>query len=509
MKRVLNNKGSALAFTLCILMFVVTVGASLLSASYNAHVSTIYSVDSKQAYFTARSAAAATIGYIQKNAGDPEKIENLTLAEGTVPGSIRDSMGDCRVSVSQTDANSLKILSTAVYKGRTSTVSAYLAKAAPAASPMDNLIYVNGSGVSGFGQCTLNGSVFVDGDFALGQGSKIDGNLIVKGNTTFTGAGATTKGLIGFGDVTMANSGTVNGDVRCTGSITTSGGSKITGSSICDGNLSMSSGNHQIAGDATVGGDVKFGGMNTYIGGWLKYRGSLSADGAYSYAGEGEEKIADYTPLDLSSYESSSLPAIDVPSASQNSQLYVPLATLNNDHKTVSTSGKMDKDFFLPSVKTLNYGSTFTVDTGAGDISLLLDSSYNVNRGICLEVTGPHNLYIYLTGDKTEFDLDANQYAGMRPRGADPKLYIIGSGNQSVNLTSNSELDAYIYLPNGSFKASGSPLTTSKFIGSCVAKSFDISSNVSFKYASPDLNGTPLEDLNGGSGWNVERWSDR
>lgn len=507
MKKILNKKGSALILTLCALMFIVTISSAICLASYNAHVATTYKINSQQSYFTARSATAATIEYIQENADDTDAINALTKAEGE---STSSSMGDCTVNVSYINNNTIKVLSTATYKGQKSTVSAYLTKsAAPAGIPTDNLIYVNGSGADGFGQCTLNGSVYVNGDFNLGQGSIINGRAIVTGKTSITGAGATTKGLISFGDVTLDNSGTVDGDVKTKGSITAIGDSLITGNANCDGNLIMNSGSGHIKGNATAGGNVSFAGGG-YIYGSLSYGGTLTGN-ASSFVGNGATKISNYSPIDLSSYESTSLPDIEAPSSSENSQLYTPLNPLTNSNKTVSSSGTMGANF-LSSLSSLDYGSTVTVDTSRGDISLMLNSNYNVGNGINLEVSGSHNVYIYLTGN-SNFDLSANQYVGMHNRGTAPQIYIIGSGNQSVNLTSDSELDAFIYLPNGTFSASGSPLTTYKFIGSCIAKSFDIDSDVKFQYSKPNLSGTPLGGSGSGSGsgsdsWTIERWSD-
>lgn len=490
-------------------MFITIISSALCLAAYNVHVVTVYNINSQQAYFTARSATAATIEYIQKNADNTSAVNYLTSVQGK---STSDSMGDCTVTVSYVNGNtnSIKIASTATYKNQTSTVSAYLTKSASTPEiPTDKLIYVNGPG--SFGQCTLNGNVYVNGNFTIGDGSKINGQTIVNGTTSFTGGSSSTKDIIGFGDIKITNGAVISGNAYSKGNITTNGGVQITKDAYCDGTLSMSNGDHQILGDAFIGSDVSFGGKNVYIKGLLTYWGTM-LNGDNSYAGGGATKKTNYTPLDLSSYVSAELPKIDVPSSGENSQLYVPLTPLTSSNKTVSSSGTMDAAF-LNSLKSLSYQSILKVNTSSGAISLLLNSDYNVGNGISLEVSGSHNLYIYLTGS-ANFDLSANQYAGTETKSTassivKPQIYIIGSGSQSVNLTSDSELDAFIYLPNGTFSASGSPLTTYKFIGSCIAKSFNVTSDLTFQYSQPNTDETsPGGAGSGSAGWTVERWSD-
>ena len=69
-------------------------------------------------------------------------------------------------------------------------------------------------------------------------------------------------------------------------------------------------------------------------------------------------------------------------------------------------------------------------------------------------------------------------------------------------------------MPKGSISASGNSITneTYKFVGCCIVKSANISSNVKFQYSPPNLIGTPLKIFlpnNSGSsyaGWDIGSW---
>lgn len=509
MTKAIKRKGNALILTLCLMTVAVLLSGALLTASYNAHVSTINQIDYQQAYFTARSAVAATINYIQNHADDKSAMDNIINNQGT---GFNSSMGSYTLTVAYANTDKIKITATGTYKGKTSTVAAYMVKTAvPVANqgivPTDSLIYLNGSGASGFGQCNLNGNIYINGDFNLSQGSKVNGQAIVKGNTSITGAGATTKGLISFGNVTIGNSGAVNGDVYTKGNIIMSGSGKINGNASSDGTLDMTSGSGYIADSATIGGDASFAGGGNKIGGILKYGGTASYawGNSSSFVPSGTKKITNYTSIDLSKYDAPSLPAVTVPSITNS-------AILGNNN-IVSSSGIADSNF-ISAVNKLSYGSIITFDTSKNDISLIINSDYNNGNGICWEVSGTHNLYIYLNGN-VKFNVNSNEYIGMHDRSTTPQIYIMGNDDSTVSLNNNSEMDAYVYMPYGKFSASGSPLTKYKFIGSCICKSLNISSNVTLDYSAPNLQGTPIEIIatnqTGSSSysWNLEGWADK
>ena len=177
-------------------------------------------------------------------------------------------------------------------------------------------------------------------------------------------------------------------------------------------------------------------------------------------------------------------------------------AVLNNN--TISKSGSVSNTLF----NLVSGGSTITINT-TSDVRLLFNSvEFKPGKQINFKVTGPNNLYIYLTGN-SNFTVD-NQFIGMQSPNDTSKIYIIGDGNQSVKLN-NCELDAYVYVPMGSFVATGGH-TPYMFQGSCATKSVNIQSSISVNYVSQTIIGTPLEVLNNGqygshaANWVVGKW---
>ena len=513
MKLILKKKdGYVLAWVICLFIIVALLSTVVVSSSIIVSRSTAAQYDTQQSYFTARSAAASVADYIIKNSTDSTAIDSLINNQGS--GSI-PNMGDYTVDVTYASTSKIKISVTATYKSETSIVSAYLIKP-PAPSgiiPTDNVIFLNGSGATGFGQCQLNGDIFVDGNFNLSQGSDINGFVVVKGTTSITGAGNSTTGLFSYGNVYMGNSGTVYGDLKTNGDLKMDGGSYVQGNAYADGSLDMTSGSSRIGSNAVIGKNASFSGGGNRIGGTLTYGGTLSCGwgSVTSFVPMGATKNSNYTPVDSSPYTAQPLPTVSTPTVTQMPELYNPVVITNN---VISSSGTLTPAV-VALIKQKTWGSTILIDARTKDINLLLNNTaLDLGNGINIEAVsdGIHNVYIYMTGSSS-ISIRSNEYFGMQVRSANPRIFIFGDGTQSVNLYNNSELDACIYIPNGSFSASGSELETYKFVGACIVKGVNIQSNVLLHHSKPDLEGTPLaiflSDQYTGSknAWKIESWS--
>ncbi|MGI6279343.1 MAG: hypothetical protein ACOYJS_02130 [Acutalibacteraceae bacterium] len=490
---------SAIIIFLVSSLIMATVTTVSLSTNKNTEVQYNY----QQAYYTARSAVSAVAEYIIDNSYNPLVIDGFINRPGK--GSI-NGMGDYTVYVQYTDDNRIMITAESKFNKQTATATAYLIKPpVKGFIPTDSVVYVNGSAATGIGQSQLYGTVYIDGDLNLGQGSFIYGYAVVKGNTHISGYGHTTSGLFGFGNVTLYGSGTVNGDVYTKGDlIMDSGSGKVDGNVYVDGSLFMNNGSSVIYKDATVGGNVEFGGGSNRIYGNLNYKGSVET--AYGSVGSFvkgiSNKITDYTPVDDASYLSRELPIIKPPTPLENPALYHPVIINNN---TITGTGSITSAV-VAELNSKPYGTVLTIDTSSGDISLLLaDTNFNLNNGLNIEVTGPNNVFIYMTGSSS-MSINSNSYVGMKVRGSNPRLFIFGDDNQSISLNNNSELDACVYIPNGTMNASGAPLTTYKFIGSCTVKKVNLSSNVKFFYSKPDLDETPLDIFNPSNPGSAVKW---
>jgi len=356
-------------------------------------------------------------------------------------------------------------------------------------NPTDYALYINGPAVSGIGQYIINGNVYVNGDLNLSMGQAIHGYTVANGAATIS-SGATTNGLFSFGNVNLETSSIVNGYISTKGDIIMSDGALVTGKAYADGNLNMTSGAPTISLDTTIGNNATFAG-NPRVNGKLYYGGTLSPSNVSYYVPAGATKITNYTPIDATPYNPQALPVISPPTIAENPQLY---NTVMISNKTISNSGTITSSV-VSQINAFPYGSTLTIDASTKDISLLLNNqAFNLGGGINIEVSGTHNVYLYLTGSSS-MTMNANEYFGIKPRGTNPRLFIIGGGAQSVSLQNNSELDACIYMPNGTFNISGSPLTVYKFVGSCIVKTVNIDNNVSLQYSAPNIEGTPLACL--------------
>jgi len=493
-----KNAGYSIVFVVCVLVIVSLLGMVALTLASSTYSNTIYQYKSEQAYFTARSAADTIVKYIQKYHSDSNIMNALMTSTGT--GNI-DDMGNYRVNVSYADSNNnkIKISSSATFRGVNSNVVVYLSKSVSSYGivPTDYALYVDGNvNVGTFNPGVVNGAVYVNGNFGLSYGSEISGKLIATGNINITNGSATTNGIIGFGDVTLSGGGSVIGDALVKGKLTFGGGTTITGNVKCDGDLTMPQG--RILGDATTGGSVTFSGGTPKIDGDLNYMGSLSyAYGIVSDWVKGTvRRTSSYISVNLDEYTASTLPIIPAPQLTNN-------VTMTN--KKISSSGILSDNLF----SSLSYGDTVTIDTSAGDIRLLVKTDFNPQKGLKFVVTGNNNVYIYLTGNSS-FTVGSNQFIGMNDKSLPSNIFIIGDGEQSVSLT-NCELNANIYLPRGSFSASGGAPSTYMLQGTCIANSVNIASQISINYSRPNIAGTPLDVLlTGGSGsesWVIERWA--
>ncbi len=507
MKRILKNRdGYIFIWVISIFLFFSILSVAAFTVSMSASQTTLSQHEKQQVYYTAKSVAWSVAEYINDNASNTDVINSILNNQGT--GSLQN-MGSYTVDVTEVSETKLRIVTTATFRKETYSLATYLI-VPPAPSgiiPTDNVVYVNGPTGSGLGQCKLMGNVFVDGDLNLGQGSKIDGFVVARGNSTFTGAGYLTSGLFSFGNVNLLNGAGVNGDILSKGDVLIDGSGTVEGFLTTDGSLDMRNGN--IKKDAMVANNVNFAG-GAKIDGSLKYGGNITCawGSPSSFVTIGTTNITDYVTIDDAPYRSQALPIINPPGDRPELNTKV-----NIENNIISSSGTITP-LVVSELNQKPYGTTITIDATQEDIHLLLSNTdFNMSNGmhIIVESEGGHNVYLYMTGSSS-ISVNANCFFGMEINGNSPRLFIIGNGEQSISLNNNSEMDACVYIPNGSFSASGSMLEVYKFVGSCVVKDVNISSNVVFHYSGPDIKDTPLDifidedsdDQN--SSWIIESW---
>ena len=394
-----------------------------------------------------------------------------------------------------------------------------------------------------FGNVSMSGGGRVEGDLMLkgsgtmGNGAYVGGNVYAEKGFTYNdgtiGKDLYSKNYLNLnggrvygnayanGNFSLAG-GNVSGNVKTNGYLTVTGGAYVNGNASSDSYMTISNGTINRNAATGTSATLSWGGK---IYGNLTYYGSFSKPDYSNLVSGTVTKLSDpYVPpttpdqliplRDFTPYIGPVLPIISLEKEPTDPPPY--------SNYTITGSGKITTAF-INTLKSHSYGTTIRINADTKDIVLLLDNTnFDTGNGLKFEVVGNYNVFIYLKGN-VQFNLTSNQYFGMYPRGNNPKLFIIGdgTGTQAINLTNNSELDACVYMPKGSFFADGSPLTTYKFIGSCTVKTVTINSNVSVFYSKPIIKDTPLEILNisppaeavttttvaGSVSWELESWS--
>lgn len=513
MKQILTRRdGYILVWVLVVFLVVALASTVMISYAVASSNSTRIQHNARQSYFTAKSAAQAVADYIAASGSGTAALQGIAGKTGS--GSL-DGMGEYTVQVDYVTEEKIRVKAEAYYNGEQNTVTVYLIRPPMPSGvlPTDNVIYLNGDATSGFGQVNMHGDVFINGNLSLGQGSSIRGFVAVQGTTTISGAGHATNGLYSAGSVYMDGSATIDGDLLTKGDVTMNGSATISGMLHADGSLMMYNG--VVQKDALVQNDAFFSGGSDKIKGVLQYGGTVTVGwgSVTTFVPKGASRYTVYTPVDDSKYGAQVLPPISVPTQSQMPELYNAVVIKNN---VISNSGTITSAV-MTQLSQAQWGTVITIDATKKDISLLLDNTnFSLNNGLNIEVNsdGTHNVYLYLKGN-SNFSVNSNEYVGMKVRGSNPRLFLFGDGEQTVSLNANSELDACVYIPNGTFRASGSPLTTYKFIGSCIVKTIDVNSNVTLFHSKPDVSGTPLAIFSSGGtssqsgSWRIESWDNK
>lgn len=504
-RRLKSKSGYALVWILSIILVISFLSMALVSSTVISSNSTKYHHDYQQAYFTAKSAANAVAEYIIRYArtdGGVDVLMDSLVSAQPIENTV-NNLGKYMVDVERYGSR-YAVVATAKYNGKSATVTANLVKTMPGAIPTDYAIYVDSTTAKngGFKGANVTGDVYVNGDLEIFHFGIIDGNLIINGQTEIQTHMEVTGNVFSFGNFDAKAQCNFNGDIFSKGDILTqSNQTVIKGNAYADGSLILKSGT-KVWQNAVIRNDVSTGTLD--ILGSLQYGGTSSSSPAVG----GSTYKSDIPLLDLSRYVPQTLMVINPPEQDKMPQLYIPLVVTGS---TISTSGTITSDT-LQSLKATG-ASTITIDAnGTKDIVLLLNNTamdltdlFNIEVKKSISSTAK-NVYLYMTGDSS-ITIGNDKYFGMDPRGSNPRLFIIGNGTQTVTLKGRSELNAVVYIPNGSVYASGDLLLneTYKFVGSCIAKYVEVfDGSPPIAYSAPKIQGTPLTQL--GGGWYIYNW---
>jgi Tfp pilus assembly protein PilX len=510
-----NRDGSTLILVLIVFTVLMLLGMAALTASTVATKVTASTAAKQQADFIAQSAAKSAVSYILKNPAIQTTISSLAIkgilggnATFTTQGGVTST-----IVVKAISATTFSVTATTpTVNGVTGTAVAYIAKngGGTVVNPFNNLFYSTSTSTLDFtSNTTINGSIYTAGVFDLDNSAALNGNIYAAG------------GFIG------GNGGAlVNGDVYTDNDATFQSSAVVNGNMICGGNAIFNNWSAYINKNLTAGKSYTPNDSNNHVKGIA---------------------ITNQTVPKLNinfSYDANSQVMKDLTSYFNGINFTNAYDISGN---TTIGSGDTSKSNYYTSGYLNSYtsgGCTVTVDTSKTNVCMKVDASLydqvtnetiankvmpTVNLGnIKIQVTGPNNFYIYLVGN-TQFELSGgspgpiicmqNPNYNLNTTNGKPTIYIVGTGSQRIELQS-AEIDGYIYLPNGSFSASGGagPKGYGVF-GSIITGSVDTSgSSGTWQQYTPDLTLTPFNPLKnigtytlpgtGGTAlWSLSGWS--
>ncbi len=530
-----NKKGSALIAVLIVFVVFVVLGAAVISLSLASGSQTQAQIYQQQAYFAAKSAVSATMKYIS----DPnttnlrDNVNALTTGNTLIatptfnlpaatPATALKNVQSCPITITKISATSLQVKATATVHSITATAIAYMKNTGSTGTivnPFNNIFYsTNSSSTLDFSSAKdIYGNIYVGGTFNFNNSGNIHGNIYAQ---KFIGN----------------NNGAIYGNVYTSSDVTFPSSTKIavdpadlnSGNLFCGGNVTYGNWSASVAGNVNI----------TYSHTVTPYRTTDTAQIKNIVQTSTVPSIAspvDFSNVinDINSYFSNCQSAMD----SNSFNLTTPDNTPNK-HPPISigTNGILAGHLSNGNVSSAGY--TVNVNTGSGDVVMNIDSKYFGDNPVNLasykiQVTGTHNFYVYLTGNTT-LQLSGgdpiitmqnyNSTNMQNPASLDPPhIFVIGTGSQTVYLANDSEIDGYVFLPNGTFKSDGDKGHNGYCVfGGVIADSIPSATGSSgtWQHVSPNLSGTPLEHMGtyvlpgsgGGSGsssWTLDGWADK
>lgn len=372
---------------------------------------------------------------------------------------------------------------------------------------------------------TLTGYLSTTGSLSVGSGTvnflsdttsgtpntviPIDGGFYLKSGTIKANDNSTRFTIDSSGNDTWDNSGgTVTADVVTTKDAQMSNGT-LNGNMTCGGNMLFD----QWSGDIT--GALRYGSLtisqNTTVNRFVPGGNAAKNTGAVSVT-SASLPIGFANTLNV-------ITAPTIPKPPVGSITWVPInqwsttaasCTITDDCTISSATLNDSSQFgFFPSRSSNSFKIYVNTATKDKDIHIKIDSTnILLDHNDQFIVSGPHRVLIYLVGNGAGLSLGANASIRMQDY-SQSRIFIIGTAptdiGQTVSETSDSRIDGYVYMPNGTFSYGSSGLTegstTCGFYGSVTARNMNISSSCPMIYSSPFL-----PDLLPGTGLDQESY---
>jgi hypothetical protein len=481
-----GKDGFALVMVIILIAFLAIVSIGLVALWQGAVNQLVQQEESMQAYYLARSGAAALASWIIQHPATATSIANIKSTQIPLKSG---SVGTVQVSLIQSGSN-LTVVSTGIVNGAKETLKLTLVKAQ-----------------SGFNFTKAIIAKSIPNGIAGGVGT---GGIEYQGAIplNISGGGAINGGIISNSSVNVSGGAIISGGITSRATVNVSGGAIISGGIIA-GEGVITSGNPTISGGIISNSISNIGGGN--ISGGIKSVGNVSLYwGANVFGGiitSGNVSYPKYynpnTPISTgvsNPFAPSSFPQF--PELTKTPLPAPPSGLPNNGSLTLPqnvsyspwyiNSGTISQSGSYSSI-SLSGGSNLTINTSNGTLTLFVNN-FNISGGSNLIVQGSGALILFVN----TFSISGGSNI---KSSSDNKIFMCSNSSGNISISGGAGLNGnlYVYAPNSSVSLSGS----TRWTGGVVANSLSISGGVSLK---PAFLPTQFQG-NGSSVYSLGTWS--
>jgi len=480
--RVKGKDGFALVMVIILIAFLAIVSIGLVALWQGAVNQLVQQEESMQAYYLARSGAAALSSWIISHPSTATSIANIKSTQIHLKSG---SVGRVQVSLIQS-GNNLTVVSTGIVNGAKETLKLTLVKAQSGFNFTKAIIaksipggIAGGVGTEGIeyqGATPLN----------ISGGGAINGGIISNSSVNVSGGAIISGGITSRATVNVSN-GTISGGIIAGEGVITSGNPTISGgiisnsiSNIGGGNISegiKSVGNVSLYWGANVSGGIITSGNVSYPQ-YYNPNTPISTGVSNPFAPSSFPQFPELTKTPLPA-PPSGLPNNGSLTLPQNVSSYINSGTISQSgsYSSISLSG----------------GSNLTINTSNGTLTLFVNN-FNITGGSNLIVQGSGTLILFVNN----FNISGGSNI-TSPSSSNIFMCSNSSGNISISGGAGLNGNLYVYAPNSSVSLSGS----TQWTGGVVANSLSISGGVSLK---PAFLPTQFQG-NGSSVYSLGTWS--
>lgn len=455
-----SSRGSTLVLVVVLFTVAVVLCAAVLTAVMSANMVSSENEKSKQAYFTARSAANTVISAIEKN---PSSIPtNKNSIPVTIYNIDTKTMGEASAVVDKISNTEIRITGVGTYLNVTRKVYAY----------MDN------NGI--FNCLSFTGGNF--GDSNSSTGPTLKGGMLISYNTiTIKGNVYGVKNITSLGNnVYLMPSGTNN----------------TVGEIHAKSRVDIKSGNVTITGNVTAANDNSIDCFDK-----SKVLGKIETPSNY--------------PLPSSQDIQKAYPALNQANLNgQNGFLsnYFSTPSNYNSDGIISSSGLINNDNFFNNIITNSGRRKVIIDTSSGNVWICFNNKVTFNN-LDFLVKGKNKLFLNLS-DGTNLTLNNCNFKMMDSNSRN-EIFILGTDSAKLYINGG-EYDSCIYMNPSSGDLGINQNAIIK--GSVISNQIESTSNYEIDYVSPDVANTPLYSImvnappdvtNVMANWVFSRWDSK